>query len=319
MFFVLIGLVLLIIAVGLVLLIVLTRRSARFGSLVSGSRIYQDSPARPGELLIASSLPLCGKPDYLIQTADGIIPVEYKSRRRAPSVPFPSHVFQLMAYCLLVAEQYGRRPPHGILKYQDREFTIADTAEYEQELRRIVAEMVHLKRTDDPLPFRRRYLCRDCRQELHLNSSSRVCDTLPVAVQSSSVQRALSSRPGAGGVAPAAPVCPCGQSAPLWLRSQYPVCAAWDGGVCSGRCYPRPLELAPLGAVVLTHGTAGCRQRNDSSKRRDVARTYRGKHEWMLIQSLSRSSSRKAFAFPTSTRFRRASARRLRSGLRPLA
>ena len=148
----LIGLCLFVVLAGVVLLIVLFRRAARFGSL-AGSRIYQDSPTRPGELLFATSLPLCGKPDYLIQTAAGIVPVEYKSRRSAPAVPFPSHVFQLMAYCLLVEEQYGSRPPHGVLKYQDREFTIAYTPEYEQELRRIVAEMMQLKTTDDPLPF----------------------------------------------------------------------------------------------------------------------------------------------------------------------
>jgi CRISPR-associated exonuclease Cas4 len=77
-----------------------------------------------------------------------------------------------MAYCLLVAEHYGSRPPHGILKYQDREFTIAYTVAYEEELRRIVVEMVQLKTTDHPLPFSRRYLCRDCRQELRLNTGS---------------------------------------------------------------------------------------------------------------------------------------------------
>jgi hypothetical protein len=79
-----------------------------------------------------------------------------------------------MAYCLLVSEHYGNRPSHGILKYQDREFTIAYTAEYEQELRRIVAEMVELKCTEASLPFRSTYLCRDCRRELHQDTGSRV-------------------------------------------------------------------------------------------------------------------------------------------------
>ena len=167
----LIGLLLLIILVGVVLLLAYSQKAARLGSL-AGERIYQDSPHRAGELLRASSVPLCGKPDYLIRTADGIVPVEYKSGRMAPAVPYPSHVFQVIAYCLLGEEHYGRRPSHGILKYPDREFTIDYTAEYEQELRRIVAEMVQLKATDDPLPFRRRYLCRDCRQELRLNTGS---------------------------------------------------------------------------------------------------------------------------------------------------
>src|SRR5919204_1185822 len=109
MLFLPIGLCLLVLLAGVVLLIVLSRRASRFGSL-AGTRIYQDSPTRPGELLFASSLPLCGKPDYLIKTADGIVPVEYKSGKTAPAVPYPSHVFQLIAYCLLVAEHYGSRP-----------------------------------------------------------------------------------------------------------------------------------------------------------------------------------------------------------------
>jgi CRISPR-associated exonuclease Cas4 len=173
MLLVLIGLFLLVILAGVLLLRALSRSQARFGSLAA-SRIYQDSPTRPGELLMASSLPLCGKPDYLIRTAEGIVPVEFKSGRVAPPVPFPSHVFQVIAYCLLVEEHYGSRPTHGVIKYQDREFTVAYTAEYEQELRRIVAEMVQLKRTDAPLPFSRMYLCQDCRMELHLPTSSRV-------------------------------------------------------------------------------------------------------------------------------------------------
>ncbi|HKO23567.1 MAG TPA: Dna2/Cas4 domain-containing protein [Chloroflexota bacterium] len=171
MLLLLIGLCLCVLLAGVVLLIVLSRRAARFGSL-AGSRIYQDSPTRPGELLFASSLPLCGKPDYLIKTPEGIVPVEYKSGRMAPAVPYQSHVFQLMAYCLLVEEQYGSRPAHGILKYQDREFTIAYTDAQEEELRRIVAEMIQLKTTDDPLPFSRLYLCRDCRRQLHLPNNS---------------------------------------------------------------------------------------------------------------------------------------------------
>jgi CRISPR-associated exonuclease Cas4 len=73
-----------------------------------------------------------------------------------------------MAYCLLVTEHYGLRPPHGILKYQDREFIIAYTDAHEQELRRIVTEMVELKSTEVVLPYSRRYLCRECRQQLRL-------------------------------------------------------------------------------------------------------------------------------------------------------
>ena len=40
--------------------------------------------------------------------------------RAAPVTPYPSHLFQLAAYGLLVKEHFGRMPPYGILKYRDR-------------------------------------------------------------------------------------------------------------------------------------------------------------------------------------------------------
>ena len=66
-------------------------------------------------------------PDELWRLPDGtIIPVEIKSCRSPRSgVPYPSHRVQLLAYCLLVEQTYGRAPPYGILCYGDgREFHI---------------------------------------------------------------------------------------------------------------------------------------------------------------------------------------------------
>jgi CRISPR-associated exonuclease Cas4 len=51
------------------------------------------------------------------------VPVEVKSGA-APEQPYPAHVLQLAAYCLLVEEQEGQSPPYGILKYGDRAFEI---------------------------------------------------------------------------------------------------------------------------------------------------------------------------------------------------
>ncbi len=60
-------------------------------------------------------------PDELRRLPDGtIIPVEIKSRRSPRSgVPYSSHRVQLLAYCALVEETYGRVPPYGILSYGD--------------------------------------------------------------------------------------------------------------------------------------------------------------------------------------------------------
>jgi CRISPR-associated exonuclease Cas4 len=83
---------------------------------------------------------LTGKPDYLVTGGDMLIPVEVKSGF-APAEPYASHVFQLMAYCLLVERASGRRPSHGILKYRNRTFAIDYTPEQEFALLDLLEEM----------------------------------------------------------------------------------------------------------------------------------------------------------------------------------
>lgn len=68
---------------------------------------------------------LVGRPDELRRRRDGaIVPVELKSRPIPRGGPFPSHLVQLGAYCLLVEEAVGRSPPHGVLRYQDGEVVV---------------------------------------------------------------------------------------------------------------------------------------------------------------------------------------------------
>ncbi len=57
---------------------------------------------------------LTGKPDYLVDQGDQIIPVEVKSSR-AKDGPYDLHIYQLAAYCLLVEREFGKRPPYGII------------------------------------------------------------------------------------------------------------------------------------------------------------------------------------------------------------
>ncbi len=60
---------------------------------------------------------LVGRPDELRRLRDGrVVPVEFKSRSTPPRGPTPSHVVQVRAYCLLVAETTGVAPPFGILR-----------------------------------------------------------------------------------------------------------------------------------------------------------------------------------------------------------
>jgi CRISPR-associated exonuclease Cas4 len=119
------------------------RRQGKQADLPSGDVIYSDTGLwiRQQKPLYASDLRLLGKPDYLVQDADGgIIPVEVKLSL-APEVPHDGHVLQLASYCLLVDEEYGARPTYGILQYRDKAFAVDYTFELEEDLLDLLADM----------------------------------------------------------------------------------------------------------------------------------------------------------------------------------
>jgi len=121
-------------ALGLLLLWLARRGRARSG-LPQGRVVYTDTGGwgRLERPLFSRQFLLTGKPDYLVADGSDVIPVEVKSSR-TPAQPYPSHILQLAAYCLLVEECYGRRPPYGIIKYADRTFEVDYTPELEDEL-----------------------------------------------------------------------------------------------------------------------------------------------------------------------------------------
>ncbi|MBA3530886.1 MAG: CRISPR-associated protein Cas4 [Ardenticatenales bacterium] len=77
-------------------------------------------PERP---LVSHTYKLTGRPDYLLEHRGRVIPVEVKPRRQAEE-PYASDLMQLAAYCLLVEETYGQRPPYGILRYARKSWEI---------------------------------------------------------------------------------------------------------------------------------------------------------------------------------------------------
>jgi len=109
---------------GLAVLLWTRRRWASSG-LPHGRIVYSDTGAweRVQEPLYSRRHRLTGRPDYLVQAGETVVPVEVKSGR-APSEPYPGHLLQLAAYCLLVEEQFGARPPHGLIHYDDATFQI---------------------------------------------------------------------------------------------------------------------------------------------------------------------------------------------------
>jgi CRISPR-associated exonuclease Cas4 len=130
------------------------RRMRRESGLPDGRVFYTDTETwrANNDVLHAADLRLVGKPDYLVEADDGaIIPVEVKSSR-APARPHEGQVLQLAAYCLLVEENFGVRPPYGILQYRDQAFAIDYTDELEADLLDLLDEMRAARAEDDPDP-----------------------------------------------------------------------------------------------------------------------------------------------------------------------
>ena len=118
-------------------------RQQRLGTgLPSGRVIYVDrSEWKSVETpLYDPALRLTGKPDYLVERQDEIIPVEVKSGR-TPDSPHESHLYQLAAYCYLVEKEFGRRPPYGVLHYPERSFSVDYSEGLEAALKEVLHEM----------------------------------------------------------------------------------------------------------------------------------------------------------------------------------
>jgi CRISPR-associated exonuclease Cas4 len=103
-------------------------RTRQTAGLPAGRVVYADTDdwRPPDKPLFSAAYGLTGRPDYLVQTRAGLIPVEVKSSA-TPSQPYPSHVLQLAAYCLLVEETTGQAPPHGLIQYPDTVFEVGYT------------------------------------------------------------------------------------------------------------------------------------------------------------------------------------------------
>ena len=122
-------------------------KKRKAAGLPSGRIIYSDtSQWRPvEEPLYDRTLSLTGRPDYLVQHGNQVLPVEVKSGRVADA-PYDAHIFQLAAYCLLVESAYGVRPDYGVLHYANRTFAVDYTLELETALLETLEEMRALER-----------------------------------------------------------------------------------------------------------------------------------------------------------------------------
>ncbi len=117
-------------------------RIRRQAGLPGGRVIYTDTRAwnKVEKPLYSAAYKLTGRPDYLVEQNGRLIPVEVKSGR-TPEAPYDSHIYQLAAYCLLVDKVMGKRPPYGVIHYTERDFAVDYTADLENALLDMLAEM----------------------------------------------------------------------------------------------------------------------------------------------------------------------------------
>ena len=112
---------------------------------------------------------LSGKPDYIIKKGEDYIPVEIKTGR-IPRGPFFSHILQVVAYCLLIEERYGKAPPCGILEYADHKLHRIDYDEKGKELVFSKLDEMREMLAGGKKPYRnhnRRGKCHNCSRRGH--------------------------------------------------------------------------------------------------------------------------------------------------------
>lgn len=129
---------------GLALLLwFLAQRARRATGLPAGRVVYADTRGwgRLEKPLFSSRLQLTGKPDYLVRADGGYVPVEVKSGRAPAQGAHAAHIFQLAAYCALVAEAYAVRPAYGLIKYADKTVAVDYTAGLERDLMAILDDL----------------------------------------------------------------------------------------------------------------------------------------------------------------------------------
>lgn len=116
----------------------------------------------PAKTLYSEKYDLAGKPDMILKKGNERFPIEVKSSF-VRDKPYPSHILQLIAYCLLIEEYYGVRPSYGILRYRNKDFQINYTKDRENSL----LTQLRMMRQTDPENSDLPPVCEDSRKCRH--------------------------------------------------------------------------------------------------------------------------------------------------------
>jgi len=151
-----------IILIALLILLKLTKVPTQ---IYKNKSIYIDHKEKPIEALFSSKYGLVGKPDYILHTKDGLLPLEIKHSKK-PNQPYFSHVMQLVSYCLLIEEVKGTKPKYGFIQYRnEKPFSITYSENMKKRLIKIMEEMREYINSDQ-CPPTNKYSCKKCKNGL---------------------------------------------------------------------------------------------------------------------------------------------------------
>jgi len=128
------------------------RRGQQQSGLPQGRLVYADTGrwsavAKP---YFSQRYRLTGKPDYLVDSDDGLVPVEVKHTAAPAGVQaYTSHIMQLAAYCLLVEEAHGEAPRYGLIRYDNATVQIDYTQALRSRLLKLLDELRASRGMDD--------------------------------------------------------------------------------------------------------------------------------------------------------------------------
>lgn len=156
-----------IVGVGMVLLVlfILLKLTKVPKQVYKSKTVYSDHKERPEKALYSSKYGLVGKPDFILHTKDGLLPLDIKYSKR-PNQPYFSHVMQLISYCLLVEEERGEKPKYGFIQYKGgKAFYVPYTEKMKSFLIKTMQEMRgYIDLREGPKIVRKRR-CRKCGYE----------------------------------------------------------------------------------------------------------------------------------------------------------
>jgi CRISPR-associated exonuclease Cas4 len=132
------------------------RQAIRDAGLIEGQLVAVDAIQDRAKLtgmrqsvLYSERYGVAGKPDRIIQTSRGPVPVDVK-KCNCPrdGRPHDGHVAQVAVYCLLLEERYQCRVQKGIIDYIGRSVTVAFDDQLRTWILNVIQEVRAAKRSE---------------------------------------------------------------------------------------------------------------------------------------------------------------------------